>query len=381
MRAVGELRASARARAYVEVQNGCDHRCTFCIIPFGRGNSRSIPAGAGGGRGARPGPRRLRRGGADRRRPDQLGRGPRRGAARWARWCARILRRGSRSCRACGSPRSTPPRSTPSCWRCLAGEPRLCPHLHLSLQSGDDLILKRMKRRHSSRRRAGADRRGAPRAAGHRLRRRLHRRLPDRDRRRVREHAGVRRSGRASPTCTSSPTARGPARRPRGCRRWRAAVVKDRAARLRAAGDAALAPPPGPPGRPHASRRWSSGPAGPARPTSPRSPSSASAASGADRAHAAHRPRRPPRDRRARVSGPTFTGGCQCGAVRFRVTRPRPPRQPLPLPHVPEGVRRAVRRVPSRWRSATSPGPAASASASRAPTPSRAASAATAARR
>ena len=36
-----------RSRAYVQVQNGCDHRCTFCIIPFGRGNSRSVPAGVG----------------------------------------------------------------------------------------------------------------------------------------------------------------------------------------------------------------------------------------------------------------------------------------------------------------------------------------------
>jgi threonylcarbamoyladenosine tRNA methylthiotransferase MtaB len=61
-----------RARAYVQVQNGCDHRCTFCIIPYGRGNSRSVPRHRGRAGGA-PRRARLQRGGADRRRPHELG--------------------------------------------------------------------------------------------------------------------------------------------------------------------------------------------------------------------------------------------------------------------------------------------------------------------
>ena len=78
-------------------------------------------------------------------------------------------------------------------WRLIGEEPRLMPHLHLSLQAGDDLILKRMKRRHggpSDRARARACARAA---AGHRVRRRPHRRVPDRDRGDVREHARPRR--------------------------------------------------------------------------------------------------------------------------------------------------------------------------------------------
>ena len=79
------------------------------------------------------------------------------------------------------------------------------PHLHLSLQSGDDMILKRMKRRHL---RADADpllRRGAPAAARHRLRRRPDRRLPDRDGRDVRRLAAISSTTAASPSCTSFP--------------------------------------------------------------------------------------------------------------------------------------------------------------------------------
>ncbi len=48
-----------RSRAFVEIQQGCDHRCTFCIIPFGRGNNRSVPVGEGGRAGAPPGRERL----------------------------------------------------------------------------------------------------------------------------------------------------------------------------------------------------------------------------------------------------------------------------------------------------------------------------------
>ena len=135
-----------RARAFVQVQNGCDHRCTFCIIPFGRGNSRSVPMGAvvdqvkrlvGNGYGevvitgvdttsygndlpGKPGLgelveaiitrvpelRRLRLSSIDSIEVDQ------------------------------------------TLMDIIASEPRFMPHLHLSQQSGDDLILKRMKRRH-----------------------------------------------------------------------------------------------------------------------------------------------------------------------------------------------------------------------------------------
>ena len=136
-----------RARAFVQVQNGCDHRCTFCIIPYGRGNSRSVPMGEVVDAGA-----------------------PALRATAIARSC---------------SPASTSPATAPTCrarrssagWckqilrhvpelerlrlssidsvevdhdllDALGNEARLMPHLHLSLQAGDDLILKRMKRRH-----------------------------------------------------------------------------------------------------------------------------------------------------------------------------------------------------------------------------------------
>ncbi len=133
-----------RARGFVQIQNGCDHRCTFCIIPFGRGNSRSLPpsdvvdqarrlvetglaecvltgvditsyrAADGSGLGALvkriltevPELRRLRLSSIDSVEADH------------------------------------------ELFDALANEPRLMPHLHLSLQAGDDLILKRMKRRH-----------------------------------------------------------------------------------------------------------------------------------------------------------------------------------------------------------------------------------------
>jgi threonylcarbamoyladenosine tRNA methylthiotransferase MtaB len=72
--------------------------------------------------------------------------------------------------------------------RCLAEEPRLMPYLHLSLQAGDDMILKRHEAPPQPRRRPEAGGRGARCAPGHGVRRRLHRRLPDRDRRDVRQH-------------------------------------------------------------------------------------------------------------------------------------------------------------------------------------------------
>ncbi len=135
-----------RTRAFVQVQNGCDHRCTFCIIPYGRGNSRSVPMGAV---------------------VDQV---------------RTLVEHGSREVvltgvdvtgygkdlpgePALGTLVKAILRHVPELERlrissidsveadrdlldALASEPRLMPHLHLSLQAGDDLVLKRMKRRH-----------------------------------------------------------------------------------------------------------------------------------------------------------------------------------------------------------------------------------------
>ncbi len=135
-----------RARAFVQVQNGCDHRCTFCIIPFGRGNSRSVPMGEA---------------------VDQV---------------RRLVERGYREVVLTGVDLTSYGASLPGAPRlgtlvkqilkhvpelkrlrlssidsieadhdlldALANDARMMPHLHLSLQAGDDLILKRMKRRH-----------------------------------------------------------------------------------------------------------------------------------------------------------------------------------------------------------------------------------------
>jgi threonylcarbamoyladenosine tRNA methylthiotransferase MtaB len=134
-------------RVFVQVQNGCDHRCTFCIIPYGRGNSRSVPMGAV---------------------VDQV-------RALAARGHAEIVLTGvdltSYGADLPGTPRlgalvKQILRHVPELKRLrissidsievdrdlldvIADDERLMPHLHLSLQSGDDLILKRMKRRHS----------------------------------------------------------------------------------------------------------------------------------------------------------------------------------------------------------------------------------------
>ena len=138
---------ATRARAFVEVQNGCDHRCTFCVIPYGRGNSRSVPAGAV--------VERIRtlvdQGfaevvltgvditsyGADLPGTPDLG-----------QLVERILRFVP------GLPRLRlssldSVEIDERLFALIAHEPRIMPHLHLSLQAGDDLILKRMKRRHS----------------------------------------------------------------------------------------------------------------------------------------------------------------------------------------------------------------------------------------
>ena len=136
-----------RARAFVQVQNGCDHRCTFCIIPYGRGNSRSVPMGEVVDAGAHAVRARLSRSRAHRRRPHQLRRQPA-GRAEARPLVQQILqaRAGARAAAAVvdrfGRGRST------TCSTRSRSDARLMPHLHLSLQAGDDLILKRMKRRH-----------------------------------------------------------------------------------------------------------------------------------------------------------------------------------------------------------------------------------------
>lgn len=135
-----------RHRAYVQVQNGCDHRCTFCIIPFGRGNSRSVPAGVV---------------------VDQIKRLVDRGFAEvvltgvdLTSWGAdlpaqprlgdlvmRILRLVPDLARLRISSIDSI-EADDALMGAIATEPRLMPHLHLSLQAGDDMVLKRMKRRH-----------------------------------------------------------------------------------------------------------------------------------------------------------------------------------------------------------------------------------------
>ncbi len=133
-------------RAFLQVQNGCDHRCTFCIIPFGRGNSRSLPideAVAQARRLAARGYRELVLTGVDiTAYGADLG-GPRLGAL-----VKRILRDVPELARLRLSSIDSV-ESDDNLLDAFANEPRLMPHLHLSLQAGDDLILKRMKRRHT----------------------------------------------------------------------------------------------------------------------------------------------------------------------------------------------------------------------------------------
>jgi threonylcarbamoyladenosine tRNA methylthiotransferase MtaB len=136
-----------RARAFVEVQNGCDHRCTFCVIPYGRGNSRSVPMGA-----VVDAVRRLVASGvaeivltgidvtaygADLPAKPKLGTLVRK-ILKHVPELKRLRLTSIDSVEADGE-----------LLRAIAEEERLMPHLHLSLQSGDDMILKRMKRRHS----------------------------------------------------------------------------------------------------------------------------------------------------------------------------------------------------------------------------------------
>jgi threonylcarbamoyladenosine tRNA methylthiotransferase MtaB len=131
-------------RAFVQVQTGCDHRCTFCIIPFGRGNSRSLPADdvvAQMRRLAGNGYREVVLTGVDITSYAD-------GDLRLGALVKRILRAVPELARLRLSSIDSV-EADDDLFDALANEPRLMPHLHLSLQAGDDLILKRMKRRHS----------------------------------------------------------------------------------------------------------------------------------------------------------------------------------------------------------------------------------------
>jgi threonylcarbamoyladenosine tRNA methylthiotransferase MtaB len=136
-----------KSRAFLQVQQGCDHRCTFCIIPYARGPSRSLPIGVIADQARRlvtTGYREivltgvdLTAYGADLPGRPSLGQMVRRLLAAVPE--LERLRLSSLD----------PAEIDEELWQLLAHEKRLMPHLHLSLQAGDDLILKRMKRRHS----------------------------------------------------------------------------------------------------------------------------------------------------------------------------------------------------------------------------------------
>jgi threonylcarbamoyladenosine tRNA methylthiotransferase MtaB len=135
-----------RARAFVQVQNGCDHRCTFCIIPYGRGNSRSVPMGEVVAQVrllAERGYREVVLTGVD---LTSFGENlP--GAPRLGRLIKQILKHVPELERLRLSSIDSV-EADDDLLDALANDARLMPHLHLSLQAGDDLILKRMKRRH-----------------------------------------------------------------------------------------------------------------------------------------------------------------------------------------------------------------------------------------
>jgi threonylcarbamoyladenosine tRNA methylthiotransferase MtaB len=136
-----------RARAFLQVQNGCDHRCTFCIIPFGRGNSRSVPMGAvieEAHRLVEHGFGEIVLTGVD---ITSYGTDlP--GAPTLGQLCAKLLKHVPELRRLRLSSIDSI-EADAVLMRLIAREERLAPHFHLSAQSGDDMILKRMKRRHS----------------------------------------------------------------------------------------------------------------------------------------------------------------------------------------------------------------------------------------
>lgn len=137
----------SRTRAYVQVQNGCDHRCTFCIIPFGRGPSRSVPAGevvAQIRRLVDNGCREVVLTGVDITSygSDLPGQATLGVLTRQILKLVPDLERLRLSS-------IDQVEADDQLMRAIAEEERLMPHFHLSMQAGDDMILKRMKRRHS----------------------------------------------------------------------------------------------------------------------------------------------------------------------------------------------------------------------------------------
>jgi threonylcarbamoyladenosine tRNA methylthiotransferase MtaB len=138
----------SRARAYVQVQNGCDHRCTFCIIPYGRGPSRSVPAGevvAQVRRLVEAGYKEIVLTGVD---LTSYG-GDLPGEMTLGRLVRQILKH-VRELKRLRLSSIDQIEADKHLLDAVAEEDRMMPHLHLSLQSGDDMILKRMKRRHLS---------------------------------------------------------------------------------------------------------------------------------------------------------------------------------------------------------------------------------------
>ena len=136
-----------RVRAFVQIQNGCDHRCTFCVIPFGRGPSRSVPIGA-----VVDAVRRLVDGGTAEivlTGVDITAYGADLPAAPKLGTLVRKILRLVPELKRLRLSSIDSVEADAELLRAIAEEERLMPHLHLSLQAGDDLILKRMKRRHS----------------------------------------------------------------------------------------------------------------------------------------------------------------------------------------------------------------------------------------
>lgn len=136
-----------RSRAFVQVQNGCDHRCTFCIIPYGRGPSRSVPIGDIVDQTRRLvslGHKEVVLTGVD---LTSYGRDlP--GQPTFGQMARRLLKLVPELPRLRLSS-IDPAEVDPDLFELIASEPRLMPHLHLSVQAGDTLTLKRMKRRHN----------------------------------------------------------------------------------------------------------------------------------------------------------------------------------------------------------------------------------------
>lgn len=135
-----------RARAFIQVQNGCDHRCTFCIIPYGRGNSRSVAIGEIAAQVrllVEQGYKEIVMTGVD---VTSYG-ADLPGKPTLGQMIRRVLALVPELPRLRLSSLD-PVEMDEDLWRLIAEEPRLMPHLHMSLQAGDDMILKRMKRRH-----------------------------------------------------------------------------------------------------------------------------------------------------------------------------------------------------------------------------------------